>query len=121
MSDFDIESEVNERLENLIEAIIVKKISDLLGDPDQVAKRVTDSYLFKSAINDFIDKRVPSLVGDRLRLGCYDKLRVDRAFADVWDKKFDEAIDNRIRDRVDERIKVRINSFLSEILGKIKV
>jgi ribosomal protein S13 len=88
-----LQENMTERIEDAIDAKVTKILGDLT---DEEVSRLIESEAVRMAIYNRVERVLPTLIGNRLRCGCWDEGKVRAAF----DKHIDGELEKALRDQV---------------------
>ena len=118
MNANEIEEEVQSRLNQLIDDLVRKRLADM--SPEELANRVADSPEMRRAFSDWLDKTLPTVIGNRLRCGCWEGGHMDRIFESVWTDQFQKSMESRVRMKALDTASTIAEKFLTKALEGIK-
>lgn len=114
----DLEEEVKNKITEIIDRIVEEHLNSM--SLEELAERVADSSTLRRCFSDWLDKSLPTVIGNRLRCGCWEGGLIDRAFEAVWSDQLQKALEDRIRYRVQDTVKKFTEELLTDILQTVK-
>ncbi len=97
---------MDEALEGVIERLVTQRLAKML-EPDSVEliNWVFHSDVLHKHFREFMESKVGTEIGNRLRCGIYPERRAfDKAFEEAWAKEGDTALKDRVRNKVNAAI-----------------
>lgn len=116
----DVAQAAQDRFDELVEAAVKLHIERFIADPDRIASFVADSRVFRESVREWMDRYIVTEVGNRLRCGVYDGLKVDEVFNKAWLPQFETAIKERIHKAVRAEIAKSAAEIVQELLRLAK-
>lgn len=105
-----------EIISNILE-LVRRKLDDTQPPKvEEIVKAIESNNLVHKLMCEWADRWVANEVGNRLRCGCWDGIKVDRIFDSIWDEQFDVAI----KDRIQKRVFAAIDEVIAERLKKLR-
>jgi len=123
MTDEEFTTAINSEIEDTRYSIVARftelvkqKIENEISVSSLTAI-VEESGTIRRMIREYFEKSVATEIGNRLRCGIYDGLKMDDVFESVWNEQFDRAIQDRIRQKVHSAIDTVVAERLKKING----
>jgi ribosomal protein S13 len=103
-----LQENMTERIEDAIDAKVTKILGDLT---DEEVSRLIETSEVRRAIYNRVERTLPTLIGNRLRCGCWDEGKVRDAFNKHIDGELEKALRDQVRRKMGTIVKEEVEKL----------
>jgi hypothetical protein len=103
-----LQENMTERIEDAIDEKVTKILSDLT---DEEVSRLIESEAVRMAIYNRVERILPTLIGNRLRNGCWDEGKVRSVFEKYIDRELEKALRDQVRRKMGSIVKEEVEKL----------
>ena len=119
MNEQEMLASVEEKVQEVINDIAMKRVDELVLSPEKLSNLVHASAIIYTAIDNKIKSYVSTEIGNQLRCGIYKGVSVDKAFNEVWNEEVEKSLKDRIRQKMESLSKEVFKELFAKMLKSI--